>query len=137
MLKLVLRMPEQMDAEKLMLLAVAWAQFKSNNHYSLGVDYHDTVDAKHYDDLHLLSLEPDRVFQTAIPRDKGTKECVVDGYMLDIYITESLADLQKIFPFEMHFENRGKFDSRGWEDNYGEIYDDAIWTLYHTEPKSA
>ena len=140
MLKLVLKVPEKMDAEKLMQTAVAWAQFKSNRKYSLGLESKDVVKADEYDELHLPSLTPDKVFNSVTSLEDhtaGMEEYTVDGYMLDIYITESLADLQKIFPFEMYFENRGEFAPTDWEDDRGEIYDDAIWTLHYAEPKTA
>ena len=141
MMTLVLKLPKGADANQLMLAALSVAEYKKQRYYSFkGMkspsDYND------YSDVHLPLYEPQWVWDSPSASENyrdGVTEYTVPAYALDVYLMEVLSDLQKAIPFEMWFENRGKFEADDWLSGGidFEIYDDAIYTLHNTEPKSA
>ncbi|MBQ3444984.1 MAG: hypothetical protein IJG33_17260 [Selenomonadaceae bacterium] len=122
MLKLILRMPRDMDATLLMHSALALAHYRSKYYYKFrDVEY----GLPEYGDMYLPSYEPDYALHSATPA--GVVEYEVLGYMLDLYLMETLAELQKLIPFEMYFEQRGKYDPNACSNlELGEIYDSAL-----------
>lgn len=141
MMTLVLKLSKGADANQLMLAALSVAEYKKQRYYSFkGMkspsDYND------YSDVHLPLYEPQWVWDSPSASENyrnGVEEYTVPAYALDVYLMDVLSDLQTVIPFEMHFENRGKFEADDWSSGGidFEIYDDAIYTLYNTEPKSA
>lgn len=125
MLKLIIRMPENADANVLMLSALALAEYKLEHYYCFDGVHRTDSD---YNDIHLPSLEPQRVC-----RYDYSAEYEVDGYMVDLFFVEQLTELQKVVPFEMYFEQRGLRDPREREDSIGEIDDPAIASLFYAE----
>ena len=142
MMTLVIKLPKGADANQLMLAALSVAQYKTQRYYSFkGMkspsDYYND-----YSDVHLPLYEPQWVYNSPSASDNyrgGVEEYTVPAYALDLYLMDVLSDLQKVIPFEMYFENRGKFEVEDWSSGGidFEIYDDAIYSLYNTEPKSA
>lgn len=142
MVKLIIKAPENMDVNLLMTTALALAHYKTQKPYHFELNMSKNyVD---YRDVDVISFEPDTVWNSSTSLDDfraGVKEYELTGDYLDVFLMETLADLQKIVPFEMYFENRGEYDPADWlhEGLYdtGTIYDRAIWLLYSAEPKGA
>lgn len=111
MLKLILKLPKGTDANLLVTTALALANYKAKRYYNFKVDSTDYADYEHFD---LAAIEPERTFYQR-------NEYEVPGYMLDVTLTETLIELQKLLPFEMYFEQRGKFDKHDWD--YGGVGD--------------
>lgn len=134
MLKLIIKLPREADASILMPTAIALAHYKSKYHYKFRDGEYDgsIVDYSGHD-LNLFELEP--VWDT-VSNDR-LEEYELNADVLDPYLMERLAELQKIIPFEMYFENRGKYDAAEWmwknPDWLGDIYDNALDSLFWQE----
>ena len=124
MLKLIMKVPEGTDANLLMTSALALAHYKLRRHYAFKVDTYGTTD---YADVDLVQFEPDWVCGTS-------GEYEVDASILDPFLMETLAEMQKLVPFEMYFENRGKYDAAEWMYKHpewtGDIEDAALHRLF-------
>ena len=130
MLKLILTLPQDMDAELLMTTALALANYKVHKACQFKLERTTRADYVDYEGVDLISYEPDSVWNNA------GHEYEVSGDILDPFLMETLCDLQRLIPFEMHFENRGKYDPAEWlYQGYeiGEIYDDALNSLFYCE----
>lgn len=127
MLKLILKMPKGADANLLMTSALALAQYKLQRHNHFGVDTYNAAD---YVDVDLVQFEPERVYGYGSDRD----EYEVDASILDPFLVETLAEMQAVVPFEMYFENRGKYDPARWMYEHpewtGDIEDAALHRLF-------
>ena len=132
MLKLILRVPNGMDATLIMHSAVALAHYKNERHYDFFYREDKSDRREDYLSDDPRGYEPDYVMHSATPA--GVTEYEVNGYMLDPYLMETLTDLQKLIPFEMYFEQRGKYDPNACSNlALGEIYDSALETLFYQE----
>ena len=124
MLKLVLKLPDGMNADLLMTTAIALAHYKTQKHYHFKLNM-----AKGYLDyanVDLQSFEPESVWIN------NNHEYELNGDVVDVFLMETLAELQNLIPFDMYFDNRGEYDSRspiGYDS--GEIYDDAIAAIHN------
>lgn len=136
MLKLIVKMPKNTDAHLLMITAIALADYKhkNHNHFRDMKDYDGIAD---YDGIELRAYEPDAVYDSPTSMEDfeaGVQEYELHGDILDPFIMTQLVELQKIIPFEMYFENRGKYDAEKWMYKYpdwtGDIYDSALHTLF-------
>lgn len=139
MLKLVLKLPQQTDAKKLLLAAVALAEYKRLYYYKFEKSEcvgskEDVFDYGHAD---LPAYEPVSVslaYSASYSEDKaaGVREYELDSDITDVFLMEMLGEMQKIVPFEMYFENRGKSEPpKGTMVDWDfEITDEAIFYLF-------
>ena len=104
MLKLVLKMPQETDAELLMTTALALADFKRNHPYKFNRHYDGTL--PDYGAMDLVAFEPELVWRGNV------REHQVDADLIDPFLMETLRELKKIVRFEFSFEERGKLSVR-------------------------
>ena len=138
MKKLIINMPRgKHDAKLLLTTAFALAHYRTTTALKYDEFKGESHDFNDYI-VDLVCLEPDYVIPSPFA-EPGTVEYEDDAGLIDGVLLRTLAQLQTLIAFEMHFENRGdKFgDKRQTDGDYydnGEIYDDAIATLYYAEP---
>lgn len=132
MLKLIINLPCGMNADLLMTSALALADYKSKHYYKFS-DVQDGL--PEYGDMDLPRFLPNHViYPSPVNHNPGMVEYEVLGYMLDVNLMERLTELQGLIPFEMHFEQRGKYDPDACKDlDLGDIYDPALESLFNTE----
>ena len=130
MVKLILKLSQDTDAELLMTTALALANYKVHKAYHFDLKPTSRASYVDYEGVDIKGYEPDSTL------DGYANEYEVSGDILDPFLMETLSDLQRLIPFEMHFENRGKYDPAEWlYQGYeiGDIYDDALNSLFYRE----
>lgn len=91
MLKLIVKVPHNTDAQLLMTVAIAYADYKNKNRYQFGAEYDSSIaDYSGYD---LSQFEPD--FVTV---KDGIAEYTFNADVLDQYLVDRLVELQNITP---------------------------------------
>lgn len=144
MLKLIIKLPETTDAKLLMTTALALAHYKTHKYHDFKLDTPNCyID---YENVDLLSFEPEKVYGSCDTcywyedYKSGMQEYELDAAVLDPYLVETLFELKKLVPFEMYFEQRGKYDPADWMYDHpewlGDIEDPALFRLFYSE-KSA
>ena len=131
MLKLIINLPRGMNADVLMTSALALADYKAKHYYK----FREAVetDVPNYGEVCLPAYMPSTVIRTSPAKNTvGITEYEVDGYLLDVNLMERLVELQGLIPFEMYFEQRGKYDPNACEGlELGEISDSALERLFN------
>lgn len=135
MLKLIIKLPEEADANMLLVTALSLAEYKRKHYYQFKMKYDSSV--MDYCNVNLPQFEPTPVYDSVTSMEDfraGIKEYELDGSVLDPYLMERLAELQKLIPFEMYFEQRGAYDAAKWMyENpgwLGDIEDAALHSLF-------
>ena len=126
MVKLIIKLPENMDANLLMQSALALADYKHRQHSYFKLKDYDELN--YYDDYDLLSFEPDFVLHSPTSYENyvaGVREYELSADILDPFLMEILSELQRIVPFEMFFDNRGKCDPATYDELYS-VFDPTV-----------
>lgn len=142
MLKLIIKLPKEADANLLMVSALALAHYKTHKTYEFKLELKCRSDYLDYENLDMQCFEPEKFYDRNECNTcywyedykSGMEEYEVDASVLDPFLMETLVDLQKLIPFEMYFEQRGAYDPAKWLYEHpewtGEIYDSAVHTLF-------
>ena len=138
MVKLILKLPETSNANLLMYAAMGLADFKVKHRREFMPEAISDSDFEQYHKFWLACMEPDSSRNSLTWYEDlkaGIREYELSGDVVDVFLMETLYEVQKLFPFEMYIENRGKYESPDWLYKLdpwerSDINDDAIHTLF-------
>ena len=113
MAEMVMKVPSQVNIEMLGEIITAVTHFRYDNKHGYGQEYLEQLEPSHKD-----YFENGYMFYS-VPSEFVTLE------MIDV-----IEDIKKLLPIETYFEAEDTLIKSDRDDNRGEIYDSAIYSLY-------